>query len=749
MPRGQNGRGRPKATKLKHRQLGQVRTATRPSVEAKEGMCTQIHSQLPQTESHTLVTSCHIHKEVLGLNLKTPNKTFQVGGKISLCLANWLSITKDTRILNTVKGYQLDFVSTPAQSLNCGSLHYSPSERLAMNAEIMKMLEKGAIEEIHENSAWFLSNIFLRPKKDGSLRPVFNLKILNGFIRYEHFKMEGIATAINLIQEGDWMGKIDLKDAYFGVSIAEKDRKFLQFRWANKLFQFKALPFGLASAPRAFTKLLKPIVALLRRLGVRVVIYLDDMLFLNQRKELLVVDMNTALWLLEHLGFLINWEKSNLSPTQKLEFLGMLLDSVQMTVSLPEKKTQSIQSDCRDMLRKGVTSVRNLAKLIGKLTSSVLAVSPAPLNYRRLQMQKSRALLQSKQNYAANITLPDECRQELAWWIENLQNWNGKAMISPAPDMVITTDSSLKGWGATCEGVTTQGLWKSSESKKHINALELTAAFFAIQAFTKGKKVKHVHLRVDNSATVAQINKMGGTRSPKLMTITRDLWNYCLSRQITATASHLPGSLNWEADQASRVYTDSSNWKLERSVFQRINQTWGPVIMDLFADRTNAQIPTYMSWKPDPYSQGTDAFSINWRQGLHYAFPPFCLINKCLWKAQREMADLILITPTWQTQTWFPAALDMSVEEPILLTSQKELLTSPGGEPHPLMEKGDLKLAAWRISGNRLKREAFRNGLQRFTCKPKGQEPNPLTIAPGVNGLAGVLEGKSILFRPL
>ena len=82
--------------------------------------------------------------------------------------------------------------------------------------------------------------IFERDKKDGSKRPVFNLRQLNQWIEYSHFKMEGMTAVIETIIQGDWMIKIDIRDAYFCVAIAPEHRKFLRFRWEGSLFQFNS-----------------------------------------------------------------------------------------------------------------------------------------------------------------------------------------------------------------------------------------------------------------------------------------------------------------------------------------------------------------------------------------------------------------------------------------------------------------------------------------------------------------------------
>ena len=136
------------------------------------------------------------------------------------------------------------------------------------------MRQKGAITELSQTEATqgFYSSLFLVPKKDGGLRPVINLKKLNKFIAPHHFKMEGIHT---LKGKGDGMTKVDLKDAYFMIPIHQSDRQYLRFSVQGCYYQFNCLPFGLSWV---FTKTLKPVISLLRELGVRLVVYIDDIL---------------------------------------------------------------------------------------------------------------------------------------------------------------------------------------------------------------------------------------------------------------------------------------------------------------------------------------------------------------------------------------------------------------------------------------------------------------------------------------
>ena len=121
----------------------------------------------------------------------------------------------------------------------------------------------------------FLSNIYVVKKKDGG-RPVINLKELNQYIPFLHSKMESLQSLKTFLQKNEYMCKLYLKDAYLCVPRSQDDRKRVMLRWEGALYQFLCLSCALPAAPYVFTKLLKILMALLRRIGIRIVIYLDD-----------------------------------------------------------------------------------------------------------------------------------------------------------------------------------------------------------------------------------------------------------------------------------------------------------------------------------------------------------------------------------------------------------------------------------------------------------------------------------------
>ena len=246
---------------------------------------------------------------------------------------------------------------------------------------------------------------------------------------------------------------------------------------------------------------------------------------------------------LERLGFIVNMKKSVLIPNHRMEFLGVMIDTSSMQLSLPSTKVAKIRQQCSALVAQKQVTVRTLAKLIGVLSSTVQAVLPAPLHYRELQMLKTKGLMYGK-SYGTTVMLTPECLAELRWWILHLDQCNAKSVLSPGPDLIIESDASRSGWGAATTGQSVKGHWTAEELQDQINALELRAVWLALRAFARQRSNVHIHVRVDNKTAMAHINKMGGTRSKKLGGITRQLWLFYLDQKISLSAEYVPGKLN-------------------------------------------------------------------------------------------------------------------------------------------------------------------------------------------------------------
>jgi len=410
------------------------------------------------------------------------NNEVNKSGKIIHCIDNWQKICSDQFILNTVQGYAIEFIMEPQQYCLPKPINLSFTEQNIIDNEILRLLANSAICKVQECENQFISPIFLVPKSDGGHRLVLNLKNLNNFVYSPHFKMEDYRTVCNVITKNCYMAVVDLKDAYHSVSIADAFRKFLRFIWKDKIYEYRCLPFGLSSAPFVFTKLMKPVLGYLRSAGFLNVGFLDDFLLFGQTFSDCQKNVVFTTQLLQSLGFSINYEKSQLTPSKSIKYLGFIFDSESLTLRLTDEKVRDISNLCVRVSNEPSISILTCSKLIGTLVAASPAVEYGLLYIKQLEREKTVALFNAKNNYSTPMLLSIEARNDISWWT-TIAKKNIKTIKKDFYDKVIFSDASLTGWGAHCEGIVTRGFWTEIDQKKHINVLELIACENAIRCF--------------------------------------------------------------------------------------------------------------------------------------------------------------------------------------------------------------------------------------------------------------------------
>lgn len=577
----------------------------------------------------------------------------------------------------------------------------SNTEKSDMMEAINKLKSLGAISECNVTKDQFISKIFLTSKSNGEKRFILNLKPLNKLIKNEHFKMEDYRTACKLIPRGGYLATIDLKDAYFLISIRPSDRKYLKFQFQpnNSLktltYGFNCMPFGLSVAPRVFTKIMKEVMSYLRHRGFQSVCYLDDILCIGSTYKRCLDNVNETLSLLEFLGFVINYDKSMLKPRQSCKYLGFCYDTRSLSIELPVDKRRNIAELVTKFTKLQPCSIRELARLIGILIAACPAVKYGWMYTKTLERQKFLALTKHSYDYEVIIKLPNIILVDLYWWLSNIDTTRN-FMRQSNFDIEIYTDASRSGWGAVCKKAQVNGKWKSSEKAYHINYLELMAAFLGLKSFTSDVTNCAILLRMDNTTAISYVNRMGGIQYPHLNELTRSLWKWCEQRNLWVYASYVNTKEN-RADAASRIVNPDTEWSLSDEAFQEIIKHFGQPEIDLFASRDNAKCTSFISWHQDPDAASVDAFTVDWHNYYFYAFPPFSLMLKCLRKIIDDNAYGILIYPNWPSQPWFPLLQDLIVSDIIYLNPNKNLLQSHFREYHPLHK--NLTLGVARLSG--------------------------------------------------
>lgn len=594
-----------------------------------------------------------------------------------------------------LKGYKLKLASTvyiPPEP----TTKFSNAERSLIWQNIQELLAQRVIVPCHPVKGQFLSHFFLVDKPNGQKRFVLNLKKLNSFIIKEHFKMDDWRTAAKLVQNNCYMTTIDLKEAYFSIPIHSSYRKLLRFKFNNNIYEFTCMPFGLSSAPFVYTKLMKPVVSFIHRLNICCMVYLDDFLVLSKSKAQCIQNTNMILKLLESLGFLVNYEKSCLSPKQKCKFLGFIFDSSTMTIELPDEKKIKILSTINKFRLLKTCKIKFLAHLIGLLISSLPTVKYGLCYIKKLEREKIDALKKTNQNYNKSMSINhSSINTDLEWWLQKTPIAS-QYIKEDYFHLEIYTDSSSLGWGAYCQGEETHGWWSKTEKLQHINYLELMAAFYGLKCFANETSSINILIRVDNVTALSYINRMGSIKHTHLNDLARNIWNWCEDKNIWIQASYVCSNENL-ADKASRTISTETEWELNEYAFSKIKNKFGKPAVDLFASNINKKCDTYVSLNRDPDASAIDAFTISWKDIEFYAFPPFALVLRVLKKIVTDQACGILVVPNWPCQAWYTLFNNLLITEPLILGPNANLLCSPFSQSFPMK----ITLVVGKLSGKR------------------------------------------------
>ena len=520
--------------------------------------------------------------------------------------------------------------------------------------------------------------------------------------------------------------------------------------WNGKVYQFQCLPFGLTSAPRVFSKVMKPVVGTLRYMGIRLIIYLDNILMLHQVKEELIQAIPLICQFFETLGLVINQKKSILIPQQRIEFLGFLVDATTLHLVFPAEKlstagtTPSLSTNC-------------LSERISEVCWEDLSITEGDMaGPSSLQSTTVFDKLCSTDRPVPTGGFGCEIQYQLE---TNQRGRGGPDMVEfpgqkdslAIPTMPQTTkyDNRVRcfqyGVGSSARRAADRGKVVHGGS---FTSHKLLAAFLALQCFAKHGHNATILMRLDSVTAVTYINKLGGTHSLPLCQLALTIWNWFIQREIFLLAEHLPGKDNVIADQESRSMKDRCDWMLNPLVFKQIHLQMGPLEVDLFASRLTKQLPIFYSWRPDPEAQGTDAFRQDWSQMRGFANPPWCLIVCCLSQVKRQVARMVMVTLLWTSQPWYPTILGMLEDFPRILPAQDDLVILQTEQAF-IMNQGVPVLVAWPISENPLHQEEFLQRLQISCYHPGDQKLSQTTTCCLQNGLAGVYKGIGIPLRDL
>lgn len=400
------------------------------------------------------------------------------------------------------------------------------------------------------------------PKSDSSVRLIHDCSrppgySVNDFAENDKFRYQSLHDAVDMIKPGFYMAKLDLASAYRSVRIHPSNYTATGLKWTFSGCSHPTylvdtrLPFGARTSPGIFHQLGQAVRKMLSRQNINnVIVYLDDFLIIGETKEQCNQNLLSTIRLLRYLGFAINYNKV-IGPSQNLTFLGIVLDSVSMSLSLPENKLDELLQCLHETLTKKKASKKSLQSLAGKLNWASQVIYGGRFHMRRI----FDAVIPLKSPWhRTRVTM--DIRRDINWWIQFLGVFNGTAeMLDSRPVTPVCIDACpvAAGGAYDSEFIYTPWDWWPGSSDLHINYKETLALEPAVALWAHTWRNKKVYVRCDNQAAVGIINK-GSCRHPFVMESLRRVFWYSAVYNFRLKAIYLPGEKNQVADAVSRLH---------------------------------------------------------------------------------------------------------------------------------------------------------------------------------------------------
>lgn len=606
--------------------------------------------------------------EVFPYEVRTP--TTKIGGRLADFYEAWRSITANQTVLSYIRGAKTLFIATPTSAQSSyAQPWFSPKESLAVDEYVQSMLLAQIVVAVPKNTTQVVSPVFLTTNHDGSSRLIYNMKKINeDCIKTTHFKLETLAQILPLVPRNAWFTSWDLVQGFYNVLVHCSQQNLFCFDWGGQRYQFRALPMGCAESPRIFSKVVRAVIYAARARGINAFSYLDDTLTFDLDYDTTKARSYEFADLFTFVGFLLHRTKSVREPTQRIVFLGFIIDSTTMMLEVPEAKFTAVQALILHALSvvdsQTPTTIRLLARITGKLLSWLPATKYGKAHYRSLEYARNDALRAKRGDYDAMMTWPQTCRTDLEWWAL-LSHPVAASFETPRFSIHMTTDASLEGWGAVIGDSHASGTWDVADCDE-IAYLELKAVLLGLQAFFHVPAPITIHLSTDNTVAKAYVNHMGG-RVPQYDALARRIWFFLEDRNMFMVAFYVPSAAN-RADALTRKGNSRTADRFLAYEFMLKPHWFAHACtqlhvfpdIDWFASDDTAQLPRFCAWESSAQASCFDAFAHSWGSEVGYFFPPFALIPRVLSKIRDDQAHGLLVLPRWPGSAWWHLAMALA-----------------------------------------------------------------------------------------
>jgi len=619
-----------------------------------------------------------------------PGPTGPPSEQVRRCLGAWRRIGASPWVLDTLAhGIHLPWVSPPPRQHAKGYL-VAPRDREFLEGEPERGLANGFYRELSRGEAARAHGVVgaFVTWSAGKPRMVIDYRHPNKYLSERKFKYESLYDLAPQLHPGDALLSWDIKDAFFHLELQPRDRTFLCFTVLGRVFEPVVMPFGLRLAPYFWATVCRPVVAELRRMGFRIVSYVDDFGGAPPSQEGEPATILDALkgggmvrGLLDELGLMLHPKKGVWTGPTSLPLLGHLVDTQRGLFILRPERAAKIMGLASSLCRRAASHRRwvrakALRCFCGMAVSTTLSVTTARYHLRSLYNTLGGTL-------TGDVRLTHQCLRDLQWWATLTKHAGlGRSLWPPDPKHVLHTDASLSGWGAVLDGaLPARGFHSPVRRGAHINELELVTVRMALESFRQFLTERDTWLLIksDSTVTVGVMNSLS-SKSRALMRELRRLHELCEQWGLSLRAEHLPSAVNAYADKLSRQ-NDSTDWSLPVRTFEEMERRFGPHTVDLFASNLNTRCGRFYSRVWSPGCAGIRALQHDWRSENCWANPPFHLVGAVVDKAIRSGCQLPLVAPRWPAQPWYWRAAEACTEH--LHLEEKASRATHGNQTSP------------------------------------------------------------------
>lgn len=396
--------------------------------------------------------------------------------------------------------------------------------------------------------------------QNGKRRLIFDGRYLNDHLNIPKFKYEDLSHCGDYLKPDDWIVTTDLSKGFHHITMAEESWEYMGIAWRDKYYVYTGMPFGLATAPWAFTKVFRQLLNKWKKEGHRCSGYIDDQLHANQCPEALEAFVaNKLLPDMEACGLVVNLLKSNLLPRHVQIYLGVQIDTRAGTLTTTMKKKTAILRLVQEVLDQARACPKRLAQqVVGHLMAARWGFG----HLSRLMTLSIHADMNAQPNSDV-VSLSQLAISDLVFWRDNFDKWDGINKIWPVFSQTIHvfTDAAgkshgtLGGWGgwtthtSTGDIIAAHGVWDTQEAEDSSTKMELKAIHHTLESLNRkgGLSYKDVKVFTDNQGAFFNINK-GGSRTPAVHEECRKLLWYCIHNRINLHAHWIPRDRNTLAD---------------------------------------------------------------------------------------------------------------------------------------------------------------------------------------------------------